>query len=128
MAGWKWDGKESTYNSRTVFDYINGAAELYLAYGFQRLKVRRFAKPGSPRSIWKSRMASRRMPTGFFLEYQDNPAGIAQGSEFEEACLVSGRRNICQCLCRRGGEGVEGNLGIGRAAAQAIPATGWSLN
>jgi hypothetical protein len=39
-AGWKWDGKESTYTSRTVFDYIDGAAELYLAYGFQGLKVR----------------------------------------------------------------------------------------
>jgi len=47
-AGWKWDGKDRVYNSRTVFDYIDGAAELFLAYGFKDLTVRRFEKLGQP--------------------------------------------------------------------------------
>ena len=38
-AGWTWNGKETKYNSKTLFDYIDGAAELYLAYGFQGLNA-----------------------------------------------------------------------------------------
>ncbi len=26
VEGWKWDGKEIKYNSKTLFDYIDGAA------------------------------------------------------------------------------------------------------
>ena len=37
IAGWKWDGAERQYDSRSVFDYIDGAGELFLAYGFQNL-------------------------------------------------------------------------------------------
>ena len=46
--GWKWNGKEMKYNSKTLFSYIDGAAELYLAYGFQNLTVRRFEKSNQP--------------------------------------------------------------------------------
>jgi len=47
-AGWKWDGKEMNYDSKSLFGYIDGAAELYLAYGFQSLTVRRYEKPNRP--------------------------------------------------------------------------------
>jgi hypothetical protein len=42
MEGWIWDGQEAHYDARTVFDYIDGAGELFLAYGFEQLAVRRF--------------------------------------------------------------------------------------
>jgi len=128
MAGWKWDGKESTYNSRTVFDYIDGAAELYLAYGFQGLKVRRFAKPGSPPiNLEVYEMASPEDAYGVFsFEYQDNPAGIGQGSEFGGGLLRFWKgKHFASVYAEGEGEGVEAAiLGIGRAAAQVIPATG----
>ena len=41
VSGWKWDGKENHYNRKTIFDYINGAGELYIAYNFNGVKVRR---------------------------------------------------------------------------------------
>ena len=44
VSGWKWDGKESHYNRKTIFDYIDGAGELYIAYNFNGVKVRRFEK------------------------------------------------------------------------------------
>ena len=44
-VGWTWDKKEMEYNSKSLFDYMDGAAELYLVYGFQRLTVRKFEKP-----------------------------------------------------------------------------------
>jgi hypothetical protein len=128
VAGWKWNGKESTYNSRTVFDYINGAAELYLAYGFQGLKVRRFEKPGSPPiNLEVYEMASPEDAYGVFsFEYQDDPAGIGQGSEFGGGLLRFWKGKYFGSVYAEGeGEGVEAAiLGIGRAAAQAISSTG----
>jgi len=128
VGEWKWDGKESTYNSRTVFDYINGAAEVYLAYGFQGLKVRRFEKPGSPPvNLEVYEMASPEDAYGVFsFEYQDDPAGIGQGSEFGGGLLRFWKGKYFASVYAEGeGEGVEAAiLGIGRAAAQAIPLMG----
>ncbi|MGE5253889.1 MAG: DUF6599 family protein [Planctomycetaceae bacterium] len=127
-AGWKWDGKESTYTSRTVFDYIDGAAELYLAYGFQGLKVRRFEKPGSPPiNLEIYEMASPEDAYGVFsFEYQDEPAGIGQGSEFGGGLLRFWKGPYFASVYAEGeGGGVKAAiLDIGRAAARAIPATG----
>jgi hypothetical protein len=83
-AGWKWDGKEMKYDSKTVFKYMNGAAELYLAYGFQNLRVRRFEKPNQPPiTLELYDMASSENAYGVFsFERQDEAAGIGQGSEF----------------------------------------------
>ncbi len=39
VEGWIWDGQEAHYDARTVFDYIDGAGELFLAYGFEKLAV-----------------------------------------------------------------------------------------
>ena len=48
IDGWTWDGQEAHDDARTVFDNIDGAGELFLAYGFERLAVRRFEKTGQP--------------------------------------------------------------------------------
>jgi hypothetical protein len=82
--GWKWDEKEIKYNSRTLFEYIDGAAELYLAYGFQNLTVRRFEKSDQPPiTIELYEMASSEDAYGVFsFEHQDEAVGIGQGSEF----------------------------------------------
>lgn len=39
MSGWKQDGKTQVFSPRTLYEYINGAADLYLAYEFQNLHV-----------------------------------------------------------------------------------------
>ncbi len=39
MSGWKKDGKTQVFSPRTLYEYINGAADLYLAYEFQDLQV-----------------------------------------------------------------------------------------
>src|SRR5512147_3107272 len=80
-ANWKWDGKEMKYNSKTLFDYMDGAAELYLTYGFQNLTVRRFEKSKQPPIIVELyEMASSEDAYGLFsFERQDEAAGIGQG-------------------------------------------------
>lgn len=44
VLGWKWDGKEEVYDRETIFDYINGMGEIYRAYNFLQVFVRRYEK------------------------------------------------------------------------------------
>jgi hypothetical protein len=39
MAGWKQSGETQIYSRANLYDYIDGAADLYLKYDFQELKV-----------------------------------------------------------------------------------------
>ncbi len=84
IEGWKWDGKEETYDPQTIFDYINGAGELYRSYNFQRVRVRQYAKGSLPpitTEIYD--MGSSEKAYGIFsFERQDEEAKIGQGSEF----------------------------------------------
>ena len=43
-TGWKGEGGVETYDQKTVFKVINGAAELYLSYGMSRLQVHKISK------------------------------------------------------------------------------------
>jgi Family of unknown function (DUF6599) len=128
VAGWKWDGKGKSFNTKTVFEYIDGAAELYLAYGFLGLKVWRFEKTGAPPiNLEIYEQASSEDAYGVFsFEQQDEPAGIGQGSEFGGGLLRFWKGNYFVSVYAEGeGKGVEAAiLDIGKASAQAIPITG----
>ena len=84
VEGWRWDSKALKYNSRTLFDYMNWAAELYLSYGFKNLLVYRMMKAGHPPlTLELYEMASSEDAFGVFsFDRQDDPIGIGQGSEF----------------------------------------------
>jgi hypothetical protein len=128
VEGWKWDGKEMRYNTRTLFDYIDGAAELYLAYGFQNLTVRRFKKSNQPPiTLELYEMASSEDAYGVFsFEHQDEGIGIGQGSEFGGGLLRFWKGKYFVSIYADG-EGVEVEstiLKTGRAAANVILATG----
>lgn len=127
-AGWKWDGKEERHNSKTLFAYMNGAAELYLAYGFQNLRVRRYVKPDRPvLTVELYEMASSEDAYGVFtFERQDEPVGIGQGSEFGGGMLRFWKGRCFVALYAEG-EGAEiesALLAMGRAAADAVTGTG----
>src|SRR3972149_6185506 len=127
-GGWKWDEKEMKYDSRTLFKYIDGAAELYLAYGFQNLTVRRFEKSNQPPLIVELyEMASSGDAYGVFsFEHQDEAVEIGQGSEFGGGLLRFWKGKYFVSIYAEG-EGAEVEsaiLTMGKAAANSIPATG----
>lgn len=128
VTAWKWDGKEMRYNSKTLFKYIDGAAELYLAYGFQNLTVRRFEKSNQPPIILEFyEMASPEDAYGVFsFEHQDEAVRIGQESEFGGGLLRFWKGKYFVSIYAEG-EGAEvesGMLKIGGAAANSIPAVG----
>lgn len=127
-AGWTWNGKEMKYNSETLFEYIDGAAELYLAYGFQGLRVRKFEKSNQPPiTVELHEMASSEDAYGLFsFERQDEAVGIGQGSEFGGGLLRFWKGKYFVSIYADGG-GVEAEsaiLTMGRAAADLIRGTG----
>ena len=126
--GWKWDGKEMKYNPKALFDYMDGAAELYLAYGVQHLTVRRFEKSNQPPiTVELYEMASSEDAYGVFsFECQDEDAGLGQGSEFGGGLLRFWKGKYFISIFADG-EGVEVEpaiLTMGRIVADSIPATG----
>jgi hypothetical protein len=82
--GWRLAGGTQTHTPETVFKYMNGAAELYLAYNMEQVTTGRYDRPDQPSIIVEVfRMASPEDAYGVFsFEQQDPPAGIGQGSEF----------------------------------------------
>jgi hypothetical protein len=128
MAGWKWDNQKERHDPKTLFGYMDGAAELYLAYGFRDLTVRRFVKPGRPPvTVELYEMATSADAYGVFtFERQDEPAGIGQGSEFGGGMLRFWKGAYFASIYAEGeGSDVDSALtGIGRGVADAIPATG----
>jgi hypothetical protein len=127
-AGWKWDGKEMKYDSKSVFKHMDGAAELYLAYGFQNLRVRRFEKPNQPPiTLEFYDMVSSENAYGVFsFERQDEAVGIGQGSEFGGGLLRFWKGKYFVSIYGDG-QGVEiesAILTIGRTTADFIQETG----
>ena len=127
-AGWTWDKKEMEYNPKTIFDYIDGAGELYLSYGFQNLKVRQFQKPSLPPiTVELYEMASSEDAFGVFsFEHQDDPVGIGQGSEFGGGLLRfwKGKYFVSVYADGEGAEVQSAILALGRVTADSIRETG----
>ncbi len=48
IQGWKKCTEGTVYNPENLFEYINGAAELYISYSFKYLAARTYTKEGFP--------------------------------------------------------------------------------
>jgi hypothetical protein len=83
-AGYRADGKAESYDMETVYDYMDGGAEVYLAYGMKLLRVARYArKEEPPITVDLFEMEDAAGAFGAFtFERLDEEAGIGQGSEY----------------------------------------------
>lgn len=84
VMGWEAKRKDKVYNRKTLFEYIDGGAELYLTYQFKQVFVRRFEKPDFPDLILEIfDMTSSNDAFGIFsCEREDEDVGIGQQSEY----------------------------------------------
>lgn len=84
ILNWKASGEDAVYDRKTLFDYMNGGAELYLAYDFKKVFVRRFSGPGENEIVLDIYdMDSSEEAFGIFsLDREDEEAGIGQGSTY----------------------------------------------
>lgn len=73
MDGWKQSEKIHVYSPDTLFDYINGGADLYLKYDFQELKVAEYK--GAEKTSIIVEIYQHRSPNNAFGIYsQERPS------------------------------------------------------
>ena len=130
VLDWKTTGPDATYNRRTLFQYIDGGAELYLTYKFQKAHVRRYAKAGDPQSeitldIYD--MGTSDEAFGIFsAEREDESVGIGQDSEYGGGLLRfwKGQYFVAIVVMGEAEAAKPAMMEMARAAEAAIPITG----
>ncbi|NIM59066.1 MAG: hypothetical protein GTO16_09020 [Candidatus Aminicenantes bacterium] len=89
INGWQATGKDEIYDSQTIFDYIDGAGEVYRSYNFKQLLARRFKKEGKPDIVADLfDMGSSGDAFGVFThDLEGEDARIGQGSTYNGGLL-----------------------------------------
>lgn len=77
-------GKDEFYDRQTAFRYMDGAAELYRAYAFQLLMVRKYVKKNHPSILIELYdMGTSEDAFGIFsYQTEEEEVGIGQGSDY----------------------------------------------
>lgn len=81
---WEASGKDAVYDRKTLFDYMDGGAEVYLAFDFKQTFVRNFKGTSGDEIVLNIYdMNSPEEAFGIFsCDRQDPDAGIGQESEY----------------------------------------------
>jgi hypothetical protein len=89
INGWEAIDKDELYDPRTIFDYIDGAGEVYRSYNFKLLLARRFSKKDQPDIVADLfEMESSKDAFGVFThDLEGDNAGIGRGSTYKEGLL-----------------------------------------
>ena len=100
IAGWKARDEVETYDRETIFDYIDGAGEVYLMYDFQKVIVRHFTKTEQPNILLELfDMGSSQDAFGIFSHAREGEdQGIGQGSEYRGGLLCFWKSKFFVCV------------------------------
>jgi hypothetical protein len=84
IAGWQAGEEDETYDRDTLYAYMNGGAEVFLAFDFREVFVRRYGRDGADDIVLDVYdMGSPAEAFGVFsCDREDPAAGIGQDSEF----------------------------------------------
>ena len=84
VAGWQAGGGDEFFGRDTLYGYMNGGAEVYLAFDFREVFVRRYGRDGADDIVLDVYdMGSPAEAFGVFsCDREDPAAGIGQDSEF----------------------------------------------
>lgn len=89
IDGWTSGGGDGTYNRKNLFDYIDGEAEVYLAYAFREAFTRGFVQEG--RSTITVDMFDMGNPSDaygiFSFERESGDVGMGTDSEYSAGLL-----------------------------------------
>lgn len=120
--------EEATYDCETVFDYLNGGAEIYLTYDFQGVLARRYVHPDGPEILFDVfDMGKPEDAYGIFSHEQESGGKeFGQGSEYTPGLLRfwKNRFFVSVTATRLTEEATAAITGLGRSAADAITGEG----
>ena len=90
VDGWRASQKDGFFNPDNLYDYINGGAELYLSYGFERAVNRTFVRPEQPDIVVDLfDMGTSANAYGVFSHSMETiDTAYGQGSQYSEGLLL----------------------------------------
>ena len=123
--GWKAEAADHAYGRDSIFEYIDGAGEVYRAFNFRRLLSRRFHREGKPDIIIDLfDMGSPADAFGVFThDLEGEDAGFGQGSNYKAGLLTFWRDRYLACLFAEG-ESAETKAALFALAAPIAAAIG----
>jgi len=100
LNGWNLQKPVETYDRETIFDYIDGAGEVYLMYGFRRVDVFRYVKPDEPGiTVEIFDMGTSEDAFGIFSHARETEeSGIGQGYEYRSGLLCFWKSQFFVCI------------------------------
>ena len=125
IRGWQASEPARFYSGREIFRYMDGAGEVYLAYGFSRLLVQRYALPQQEEILVEVfDMGLPRNAFGAFTNMQGRgPAcAIGQAAEYKSGLLSfwRGRFFVCVMIDNENEEATKAVLDLGSRIAKSI--------
>jgi hypothetical protein len=128
-AGWKAVGPPDRYDPQTIFQYIDGHGEVYLAYGMAACDARRYAGPAGEGDVVVDvfEMASPADAFGVFTHSREGePVDVGQGASFGFGTLSfwKGRHFVSVSAEQESERAGAAVLALGRSVAAAIADTG----
>lgn len=128
VAGWQRAGEDRIFHRENLFDYMDGAGEIYLAYGFQALLVREYAQEAAPPIVVEVyRMSSSEEAYGIFThDTEGEERDVGQGASYGLGLLRfwKGRFFVRLMAEQETEEAREALLVLGQSIAEAIPQGG----
>lgn len=124
VAGWRAEAEDQVYDPETIFDYINGAGEVYRSYNFRLLLSRRYEREGAAALVADLfDMGSSRDAFGVFTHDLDGEdARLGQGSNYKGGLLSFWRDRYFVSLYaeQETPETRESLYALGAAVAEAV--------
>jgi hypothetical protein len=128
IQGWKVHDEVKTYTRDTIFEYIDGAGEVYRMYGFRKLEVYRYTKDNEPDIVLEVfDMSTSEDAFGVFAHGREgDEAGIGQGSEDRGGLLCFWKDKYFVSAYAEGEseDARKAVLNLGEAVSDGIPTSG----
>ncbi|MCP4568940.1 MAG: hypothetical protein GY841_15300 [FCB group bacterium] len=127
INGWVLADSTESYDRETIFDYINGAGEVYLSFGYQQVNVYRLTKPDAPEIIVEIfDMGTAEDAFGIFSYAREGEeSGIGGGYEYRGSllCFWQDRFYVCVLCYEQSDEAKTATYKLARQISDQIPPT-----
>ncbi|MBN2505216.1 MAG: hypothetical protein JXQ71_00835 [Verrucomicrobia bacterium] len=122
--GWRAADRIRAFDRSTIFEYMDGAGELYLAYDFRRVLVREYTRPGARRIIAEVYdMSSSQDAYGVFThDPEGEDVGVGQDNAYAAGllCFWKGPRFVRILAEQETPQARQAVITLGRSLAEGV--------
>jgi len=126
IMGWKASDTTETYNRETIFDYIDGAGEVYRSYDFREVTVWRFTKAEQPEIMVEVFDMGKPEDAYGVFSYTRESEQTGLGGGYEQrggvVCFWQNRYYVCVAAYESTEQSAEAVMALAHAVSSRLPA------